>query len=195
MAFLCVRKIGGRSVTGYYAFVTKRILETNNKAVLAMREQTEAIYRPYIAISHFLDENALIRLVIKNTGHTNAQQLRLKIDRDFYQQGLAEEAYNLKSLFLFNNEIQNMPPNTEFLLSLIPTAAIAKNSEQVNSMTPVVFNITATYSFGGKSVTETTSIDLRVYEYTFLSVGSVEVQLAKLNKRLDEFLKNVQLKS
>ena len=163
-----------------YVFFTYR-------AVVAMKDQTEAIYRPYISISHFLDEDTLVGLVIKNTGRTTASNVRLNIDKDFYQLGSADKDLNLRSIYLFSNEIKSMSPDATLLLSLAPTILLINASEN-DSITPLVFNITATYSYGKKTFTEVTAIDLRVYRNTFLPVGSVEKQLLKINKSLQHLL-------
>ena len=43
-------------ITGFYAWATCRILRANEQVVSVMQEQSEAINRPYIAVSTFLVE-------------------------------------------------------------------------------------------------------------------------------------------
>lgn len=160
-------------ITGYYAWVTRKILEANERsvsasqeAVKAMREQTEAVYRPYITIKHRLTSNALLDLVIENTGETNAVNLKLEIDKDYYQAATNNEEYNLANLYAFNNVIETFPPGAKLAFSL-GAGLIIRSQNTDQSQTPLDFKISATYSFGGKTVTETTTVDLHPYARTF----------------------------
>ena len=68
-------------ITGYYAWVTHRMLTT-------MQQQSEAITRPYLTINVFSEPHGVLYyLRIANTGKTVASNVRLTLDRDFYQLG------------------------------------------------------------------------------------------------------------
>ena len=69
------------SITGYYARVTHKMLKF-------MQRQSEAITRPYLTINVFSEPHGVLYyLRIANTGRTGASNVRLTLDRDFYQLG------------------------------------------------------------------------------------------------------------
>ena len=75
-------------ITGFYAWATYKILRANESVVEVARQEAENISRPYINISTFtIPDNPIIFLVIENTGKTLANNLKLQIDKDFYQFG------------------------------------------------------------------------------------------------------------
>ncbi len=172
-------------ITGVYAWLTWKIANATERSVKAsegsisvMREQIEATYRPYITVTHRLTSNALLNLRICNTGNTNAENLRLEIDRDFYQLG-TNENYNLAKLHAFTNSIESFPPGAELTFSLGPGIILhGKNNDEEKQ--PLVFRITSTYSFLGKTVRETTTVDLRPYTYTFTNPDPIEKQIREL---------------
>jgi len=166
-------------IAAIYSFLTFRIVKTS-------KQQAEAIYRPYVTITHRLSSETLISLFIKNTGKTNAQNLKLQIDKDFFQINRSIQEFNIAKHFAFTNVVESFPPESELKFSLISSAALNSESWQ-NDGQPPVFKIIATYSFSDKTVTEATTIDLRPYHNTFLPEPSVEDRLKKLTEELKEF--------
>ena len=68
-------------ITGFYAWVTYKMLT-------ALQQQAEAVTRPYLTINVFSEPNSVtFYLRIANTGKTGASNVRLTLDRDFYQFG------------------------------------------------------------------------------------------------------------
>ena len=68
-------------ITGFYAWVTYKMLT-------ALQQQAEAVTRPYLTINVFSEpKDVLFYLRIANTGRTGASNVRLTLDRDFYQFG------------------------------------------------------------------------------------------------------------
>ena len=60
-------------VTAFYAWATFRILRANEGVVAAMREQTEALLRPYIVVSASPRVGTtLLCLEVRNTGRSPA---------------------------------------------------------------------------------------------------------------------------
>jgi len=172
-------------VTIVYVVLTNRISRANERAVAVMKEQAEAFYRPYVTVTHEITHQSLIHLIIKNTGKTNAENLKLSIDKDFYQAGPLNKKFNIPNLPAFKNVIESFPPEAEILLSLVPGVALSTATPD-HPETPTVFKITASYSFSGKSVTETTTVDLRQYQSTFLRSEPVEHVVSKLGDTLKE---------
>lgn len=72
-------------ITGLYAWATFRILRANEAVVAAMKEQTETQLRPYLIVSAAPRiGTTLMCLHIENAGRSVAENIRLKMDRDFY---------------------------------------------------------------------------------------------------------------
>ena len=75
-------------ITGFYAWVTYKIMTVNERTLSAMQQQAEAVTRPYLTINVFSEPNSVVfYLRIANTGRTGARNVRLTLDRDFYQYG------------------------------------------------------------------------------------------------------------
>ncbi len=153
-------------ITAFYAWATFRILQANDKMVSITREQSEAIYRPYISISTFLvPKSSNLYLRIGNTGKTAAIKLRLEFDRNFYKYGKSEERHNLAGLSAFQDVIDCFPPNAELIFALAQHFVIFGSNSDPN-VTPPNFSIKASYSYSQRIVTEVTSIDLKPYLYS-----------------------------
>jgi hypothetical protein len=153
---------GYLAVTIFYAWATFKIMQANQRTLTALQDQTDALLRPYVSISVVtLPNNVVFYLRIANTGKTGAENLRLTMDRDFYQYG-QQSRPNLRTIPAFQQPIEQLPPGTEISFGLAQGFVIlGENADP--SLTPPVFTITATYSYGQKTVTETTTIDLRPY--------------------------------
>jgi len=142
-------------LTGYYAWTTNRILKANEDAVQAVKEQNEAISRPYVqATIGLLVDTPIYVLTIKNHGQTMAKNLELSIDRDFYSMGRKK----LNELPAFNQIIESFPPQAEFNFWLGTGAEIHKGEED-----PEGFTIEIKYEYSNKKVNEKTMIDFRPF--------------------------------
>ncbi len=143
-------------ITGFYAWVTHGILRIT-------QDQTEAFNRPHVTIALYnLPRNPIIYLKIANTGRTSANNLRLTIDQDFFAFGERKEHRNIANFSAFKEEIQSFLPGAELIFALAQ-GFVLFGDEADPECTPTVFNVTATYSYAGKAVTETTTVDLQPY--------------------------------
>jgi hypothetical protein len=168
-------------ITAMYVVLTYLILRSNKKAVAVMKEQSESFYRPHITITHSLAQTTLIRLSIINTGKTSAQELHLDADKGFEQ--LQQPDMNLRDNQAFAGTVKSFPPGCELSFALISNLAVKKGMEN-DPKTPTVFDITASYSFAGKRFSETTSIDLRIYDVSFMPRKSVADEVSETTKAL-----------
>lgn len=150
-------------ITAFYAWVTFRILRANERAVEAVREQSEAAYRPYVTVGvHVEPDNRIFYLRIANLGKTSAMNLRLAIDRSFYKFGERSEGHDLATLTAFNKPIDSFPPSSEITFNLAQGFVVfAKDADP--AVCPTKFTVTATYEFGGRKVEESHNIDLTPY--------------------------------
>ncbi len=150
-------------ITGFYAWVTYKILRANEKIVEVARQEAENISRPYINITTFtVPESTIIYLAIENIGKTQAKDLKLSIDKDFYQFGDSNNGVNLKALNAFNNKIVSFSPNSKLQFYLAIGPQLFGEEADIN-VTPLVFNITAEHRFNNKIIKETTGVDLNIH--------------------------------
>ncbi|MCC6713061.1 MAG: hypothetical protein IT344_06840 [Candidatus Dadabacteria bacterium] len=171
-------------ITGLYALFTYKILKANQSVVTEMQNQNEALRRPYIVISPALFPNNIIFFLrIRNTGLTAAENLRLSLDKNFYEFGKIEDRCNLKSFKAFNDPIDSFVPGAEMTFYLAQSFVVF--GENANpEVTPSIFTITAEYSFGKKTVVEKTVIDLRPYAHSSPPQDSISYELKKIREIL-----------
>lgn len=82
-------------ITAIYAYLTHRMAKASEASVEAVRQQSEDALRPYISISPLIRPQALfLYLRVANSGRTGARNLRLTLDRDFFQWGEADKPDN-----------------------------------------------------------------------------------------------------
>ena len=105
------------AITAFYACVTIRIMRANERTVSAMRQQTEALVRPYVTVAVMtVPGSPVFCLRIANTGRTGAEDVRLTMDRDFFQYG-QKTGRNLRTMAPFSNR------STSLLLVLRSSSA------------------------------------------------------------------------
>jgi hypothetical protein len=173
------------AITGFYAWVTFRIMKANERALAAMRQQAEALTRPYISIGLVTVPNShIFYLRIANTGNTGAKNVRLTLDRDFFQYGQASGP-NLRNVSAFQEPISELPPAAEIVFGLAMGTQLV--GSQLNpALTPPVFSVTAVYSFSDKAVTEVTTIDARPYRDSMRPPSAVVTELHGMKEQLEK---------
>jgi len=112
--------------------------------------------------------------------------LRLTLDRDFFQWGeTSGPDNNIRTRNAFSLPIDSFPPDTELLFALGQGWVLF--GENANpAVTPLQFNITATYEFFGKKVEEITRIDRRPYLGTEGEHDPIVEELEKIRKALEK---------
>lgn len=179
-------------ITGFYAWVTYRILKANELVVDAMREQSEATYRPYVTVTLFLEpDNPIFYLRITNRGKTSATDLRLAIDRSFFKFGERSERNDLASFAAFNQPIDSLAPESEIVFGLAQGFVVfAEGADQTTC--PNTFAVTAGYKFGAKQVEERHVIDLKPYLHADVPQNSVIRKLKAINESLGKLTEAVK---
>lgn len=181
-------------ITGFYAWATLKILRANEAMVSTMRNQQNAAMRPYILVSTNLRMGTqLLYLSIKNVGKTAALNLKLSLDKSFYQLGEKREERNIANSAAFSRAIDSFPPDGQllFLLGDGPTLYSTSKTEEVS---PLVFQVTASYSSGSESITETSTVDLRPYINTDVPHNPVVEELGKLRAEFVKLSKALETK-
>lgn len=173
-------------ITAFYAWATYRILKANETVVEVARLEAENLARPYVVVRAFtVSDSPLLHLEIENTGKTPAFELRLELDRDFYQFGEKKEDNNLRALEVFQKKIDCFSPGAKLPFYLAIGNQIFAGGADADLM-PLVFTVTASYSFGNKTVKEKTTIDLRMYRNSALVADAVSAELKNIRDAINK---------
>ncbi|MCG7565512.1 hypothetical protein MHM95_04365 [Pseudoalteromonas sp. CnMc7-15] len=150
-------------LTAIYALLTHRMVKLSEESIRESKLQTEALTRPYITIQPLLKKHTpVVYLSIKNTGLVGAKNLRLELDRDFFQfNESAKPNKNLRTLKAFTLPIQQFSPNSELVFPLAQSFLIL--GEEASASCPAEFSVTATYEYANKTVTEVSYIDIEAF--------------------------------
>ncbi len=171
-------------ITGFYAWVTFRILRANERVVEVMKQQSESLIRPYITVTPFIERNSPVFVLrVKNTGKMPALKLRLKLDKDFYSFG--DKNRNIADFPAFLNTIDSFAPSEELLFSLDMGTSLFQEEKSIN---PKQFIITTAYSFGETQVEETHAVDLRSYWRANIPSDSHEKRLGDIQKEISKLV-------
>jgi hypothetical protein len=151
-------------VTAAYAYLTYKIAKANQASVQAIYDQSEAMFRPYISVSTFVRPNTpILYLRIENLGRTAAENLMLVVDRDFFQFGEAGKPDgNIRTMSAFTVPIDSLAPGNQLNFALAQ-GWIIFGINASPEVTPMQFNVTASYEFRGQKVEEVNRVDLRPY--------------------------------
>lgn len=182
-------------ITACYAWTTCKILKANQDVVEVMREQSEALTRPYVTITLSLEaDNPIFFLSIKNTGKTAARDLKLSIDRPFHQFGTASKESNISDFDAFTQPIESFPPECAIVFALAQGFVLfAEDADE--SILPKAFSVIAEYTYGlDKRVKETTTIDLRPYSGAGVPQEAVVRKLGDMTKALNNISLSIEKK-
>jgi hypothetical protein len=148
-------------LTAMFAGLTFFILRANRAAVGAMREQMADQNRPFVAVTVQVRMGTpVIQLLIRNVGRSPAQNLRLRLDRDFFQFGEQAESRNLAKQSAFSQSIDCLPPMSELLFDLGMGFEIFASGADP-TICPHTFEVSAEYEYGKNKYSEKTHVDLQ----------------------------------
>ncbi|WP_416262347.1 hypothetical protein [Gibbsiella quercinecans] len=165
-------------ITGIYAFLTYKMSKISERSVQIMNDQAESISRPYLVIQPYVRPHTpFLYLKIYNSGKTPALNVRLELDKDFYQFGDSDK--NLKNASVFTSIFDSFAPSQELFFALGQGWVIFGESK--NSL-PQQFVITATYNYMDKEVVERNHIDLRPFSQSEGERNPIVEELKKQGK-------------
>lgn len=175
-------------VTAIYSYLTYKMAKASEASVQAMREQSVAMFRPYVTVSSFVRPHTnVLYLRIENTGKATAENLCLSMDKDFFQFGKEKQPdHNLRVKTAFVEPIQSLPPGGKLVFALAQGSIIFAQNADPN-VVPQQFTITATYNFGSQEFNELNRIDLRPYIGSEGELDPVVEELEKLRKVAEEW--------
>jgi hypothetical protein len=173
-------------LTAMFAGLTFFILRANRAAVAAMRDQMADQNRPYVHVSVQVRLGTpILQLLVRNVGRSPAENLRLHIDRDFYQFGDRSEARNLAKRSAFTKPIDCLPPMSELLFDLgMGFKIFAADADP--AVSPPTFVVSAEYGHGKRTYSEKTHVDLRPYVGTSVPHHPVVEQLERVRESIDK---------
>lgn len=172
-------------LTAMFAGLTFFILRANRAAVGAMREQMADQNRPFVSVSVQVRMGTpVIQLLVRNVGRSPAQNLRLRLDRDFFQFGERGEGRNLAKQSAFSQPIDCLPPMSELLFDLGMGFKIFESGADPTTC-PHTFEVSADYECGKSKYMEKTNVDLRPYLGTSVPHHPVVDELERVRKSID----------
>jgi len=172
-------------LTAMFAGFTFFILRANRAAVGAMREQMADQNRPFVAVTVQVRMGTpVIQLLIRNVGRSPAQNLRLRLDRDFFQFGEKADARNLAKQSAFSQPIDSLPPMSELLFDLGMGFKIFDGRAD-STICPHTFEVSAEYEYGKLKYSEKTHVDLRPYMGTSVPHHPVVDELERVRRSID----------
>ncbi len=172
-------------LTAMFAGLTFFILRANRAAVGAMREQMADQNRPFVAVTVQVRMGTpVIQLLIRNVGRSPAQNLRLRLDRDFFQFGEQAESRNLAKQSALSQSIDCLPPMSELLFDLGMGFEIFASGADP-TICPHTFEVSAEYEYGKNKYSEKTHVDLQPYMGTSVPRHPVVEELERVRKSID----------
>jgi hypothetical protein len=170
-------------IIGVYAYLTYRVAKASEASLAAIREQFDAMSPPHITVVPFIRPHTpFLCLRIQNTGRAGAENVRLSIDRDFYQYG---ETRNLRTLNAFTAPIDSLEPGGQLIFTLAQVWMIFGENARPDA-TPPRFNVTAAYEFRGNKVEQVHRIDLRPYLWSAGEHDPVVEELERIRQVMEK---------
>ena len=167
------------AITAYYAYVTARMAKSAEASVCLMKEQADAITRPYVTLSLVKQPNdPSIHLRIENTGQTAAENLTLSLGSECETITNLDGMKRLRESHLFTQTTATFPPHSPVLFLIGCGASLHGGDDK--KYPQETFTITAKYSFAGRTVSEATIVDVNQYSETILATDPVVYALNKI---------------
>lgn len=169
-----------------YTWLTYKILQANQRNIEVMKEQALALTRPYIDVYVVAEpETPLFSLHISNNGKTAARNLRLTMDRPFFQHGQNEVGRDVSGFSAFSETIPSFAPGTS-LSFYLATSLVVFGDTANSDLTPISFVVTANYEVAGQEVSESTTVDLEPFRNTAIPIDRGVEKISKALIKIEE---------
>ncbi len=170
-----------------HAGSVRRLVREQRELIAAMQAQAEAAIRPYIEVRTVIDPvTLLLVLQIRNGGRSAARDLRLSLDRPFYQFGQKREERNIARFHAFAQVVPSLAPGQELAFHLGTGASIFGENRR-DDLTPSVFAVTARYrDDAGRELADETTVDLRALLMGASMATPLKQELEAINKSVQE---------
>ena len=170
-------------ITGVYVYLTRQIAVTNQKQIEPSREQFLATIRPFVVARISIRHTVFLSLEIENIGKTPAQDLKLEISKPFHQFAKSDAGSNIQTFEAFNRSIPTFSPSELFRFDLSQGFNLNKEHDG-KLLTPMQFDVTASYKSDFDIYNETYHIDLLPYFHTHTPRSASEY-LEKIESHLN----------
>ena len=151
-----------------------------------MREQTWAAMRLQVLVEPYVRPNTpFLNLRVRNIGKTTANNLSLKLDKEFWQFGEKKDDHALHMKRAFSEKIDALHPGQEIHFALAQGWKIFGNESNEN-LCPSYFTATAAYTHAGRTISETFPIDLSIYLGSEGERFPIVEELEKIRKAIEK---------
>lgn len=171
-------------LTAVYAWLTYLIARSNTQMLDQVRKQIEAQTRPVVSVNIETRHQTVFSIRISNRGNSPAQDVRISIDRPFFQFGETGDRRDISKFALFSEPIPTIAAGDGYLIDLAQGFNLNKKVGEDN-ISPDRFAIRVNYRYGDINYDEKFHIDLRHYFQTHGRTTIVE-QLEHIKKTLDK---------
>lgn len=179
---IAIATFGSLVVSLAVAIVSYKAVQVSRTSVQVMREQLEAASRPYVLVAPVVRSmTTFLQLRIVNTGSSSARNLKLTLDRDYHFNAEEGAGNNLRNFTAFVHPIQEFAPQAELLFHLGIGSRIF-----FSDLSPLRFTVTASYEFSGKTVEESTTVDLQPFVGAGMPVDAVAESLDGIKSELSQ---------
>lgn len=174
-------------VNAFLCVFTFMIVLKNRAMVVEMKAQNESFIAPIISVTIQVKHSTVVCLKVKNNGHSAAKNLRLSLDKDFYQFGELEEAKNMRNFPAFQQTVPSFSPSEEIFFLMSRGFDLGKSVGD-RIITPYEFNIGVRYEFGGQLKTEQHEVNLHAYLQSQQDRSEMLEELEKIRGVLEKRL-------
>ncbi|MBW8311439.1 MAG: hypothetical protein K0M64_05330 [Rhizobium sp.] len=173
-------------VTAIYAYLTHKMASTSQATLQEMREQTWAATRPQVLVEPYVrPATPFLYLRVHNVGRTTANNLSLKLDKEFWQFGERKDDHALHMKRAFAEKIDALHPGQKLNFALAQGWKIFGN-ESNEAICPSYFTATASYTHAGRTISEKFPIDLSIYLGSEGEHLPIAEELEKLRKAIEK---------
>jgi hypothetical protein len=167
----------------FVAVLTNKIAKSNQLTAELMKAELYAAARPYIQIGLTIQIGTpFIQLNIANIGQSNAVDLRLELDKNFYFNAHDGEQDNLRTYTAFTHPISTFSPKSQLVFGLGTGSVIFKNAQKC----PHRFDVKATYKHNGTEIEEVTLIDLQPFQRAVVPHDPIADEIERLRKSVEK---------
>lgn len=147
----------------------------------AQKQHQEEV-RPWVYVQFEFHHEIFVKLVIENKGRSPAYDLRVTLDKDFYQFAEPDESRNLRTFPSFNEPISWFPPGAKISVDMAQGFNFDVVREGKN-LTPSRLIVSTVYADKIQSYSESCALDLTPYFHT-TQPKSVSEQLGRIEEHL-----------
>lgn len=172
-------------VAGVYAGLTYLLARKNGEMVALMEAQHREFIAPHVVIAVGIKHSIVTTIKVRNIGRSPARNVRLALNRDFYQFADYSAQKNLRNWPIFQKALPSLGVGDEIFFLLCRGADVDSIVDGIN-ITPATFSITVTSEFAGAETSTVYPVDLTLYRRTGQDRPEELAELEKIRKSLEK---------